>query len=89
MPIQTSPPPVPPWLPSWTSGSKWTIFSGRRSVTYGLALLTIQKHSRLLCLHIIKEFLNDQLTSQQKAMILRADTERISETLFDHPKILS
>jgi hypothetical protein len=39
-------------------------------------------------MRIIKDFLNDQLTSQKKAMILRADTGRISDTLFGHPTLL-
>jgi hypothetical protein len=55
-------------------------------VTRGLALPTTSEHNMLLRLLIIKECLNDQRTSQQKAMILRADAGRISETLFDHPK---
>jgi hypothetical protein len=34
---------------------------------------------------IIEDSLNDQLISQNKAMILRADAGRIAEILFDHP----
>jgi hypothetical protein len=34
---------------------------------------------------IIEGSLNDQLVSQKKAMILREDAGRISETLCDHP----
>jgi hypothetical protein len=52
-------------------------------ITCGLALLTISKHNRLFGLLIIKDFLNDQLTSQNKVLILRADARLISETLFD------
>jgi hypothetical protein len=57
-------------------------------VTRGLILPTPSKHNTLLRLLVIKEFLNDQLTSQKKAMILRADAGRISETLFDRPNII-
>jgi hypothetical protein len=38
-------------------------------VTRGLALPTTSEHNMLLRLLIIKEFLNDQLTRQKKAMI--------------------
>jgi hypothetical protein len=57
-------------------------------ITCGLALLTISKHNRLFGLLIIKEFLNDRHTRQQKAMVLWADVGQISETLFDHPDII-
>ena len=63
--------------------------SGKMAVTLGLVLPTTSEHSMLLLLLMIEEFLNAQLTSQKKAMILRADAGRISETLFDHPNILS
>jgi hypothetical protein len=39
-------------------------------------------------LHIIKDFLNDQLTRQNKVLILRADAGLISDTLFDHSHII-
>jgi hypothetical protein len=52
-----------------TSGSKRTIYSGRVGVTLGLALLTTSEHNMFLLWLITKEYLNDQLTSQKKAMI--------------------
>ena len=51
-------------------------FSGRMGVTRDLALPTTSEHNMLL------RFLNDQLTTQKKAMILWADVGRISETLW-------
>jgi hypothetical protein len=38
-------------------------------ITWGLALLTISKHNRLLGLLIIKEFLNGRPILQKKALI--------------------
>jgi hypothetical protein len=55
------------WLfPKWTSGSKWTIFSGRMGIISGLILLTPLKHNMLLRLLIIKEFLNDRRAHQKR-----------------------
>jgi hypothetical protein len=53
-------------------------------VTRGLALPTPLKHNMLLRLLIIKELLNDRPTCQKRTLILRANVERISNTLFDH-----
>jgi hypothetical protein len=57
-----------------TSGSKWTIFSGRMDVTHGLILPTPLKHIMLLRLLIIKEFLNDRPTRQKRTLILPHST---------------
>jgi hypothetical protein len=38
---------------------------------------------------IIKEFLNNRPTRQKRALILRADAERIADTLFDHSHTIS
>jgi hypothetical protein len=71
-----------------TSGSKWTIFSGRVGVTLGLALLTASEHNLFLLLLITQEFLNDQRTRQKKPMCLWADAGHMAGTLFDHPDIV-
>jgi hypothetical protein len=33
---------------------------------------------------ITKAFVNDRLTHEQEALILQAEMERLSDTLFDH-----
>jgi hypothetical protein len=65
-----------------TSGSKWTIFSGRMGVTRGLTLPTTSEHNMVLRLLIVKKFLNDRPTRQKRVLILRADAERIANTPF-------
>jgi hypothetical protein len=42
------------------------------------------QHKALSALVIRKVFVNDRLTHGQEVLILRAEMERLSDTLFDH-----